>query len=55
MKDALMLLLLAGLVCAGFAALFFKYLGSDAFSVLGCDGGSYRVCYHAIQIIQLLQ
>ncbi len=33
MKDGLMLLL-AGLFCAGFAALFFKYLGSDAFGVL---------------------
>jgi uncharacterized membrane protein YfcA len=33
MKDGL-LLLITGLVCAGFSWLFFKYMGKDAFSVL---------------------
>jgi uncharacterized membrane protein YfcA len=33
MKDGLMLLI-AGVLCAGGAALFFKFFGSDAFSVI---------------------
>lgn len=33
MKDGLMLLI-AGLVCAGGAALFFRFFGSEAFTVI---------------------
>jgi len=33
MKDGLMLLI-AGLVCAAGAALFFRFFGSEAFSIL---------------------
>jgi len=33
MKDGLMLLF-AGLLCAGGAALFFRFFGSEAFSVI---------------------
>ncbi|NGZ88163.1 hypothetical protein [Duganella aceris] len=33
MKDGLMLLI-AGVLCAGGAALFFKFFGSEAFSVI---------------------
>jgi uncharacterized membrane protein YfcA len=33
MKDGLMLLI-AGLLCAGAAALFFRFFGSDAFTII---------------------
>jgi uncharacterized membrane protein YfcA len=33
MKDGLMLLI-AGLLCAGVAALFFRFFGSDAFTII---------------------
>lgn len=33
MKDGLMLLL-AGVLCAGGAALFFRYFGNEAFSII---------------------
>jgi len=33
MKDGLMLLL-AGLLCAGVAALFFRFFGNEAFNVI---------------------
>ena len=33
MKDGLMLLI-AGLICAGVAALFFRFFGNDAFTII---------------------